>query len=65
MKYTDGYGNICTHLVDCPDLIAKFFASSYVIGTHNQLEKKWLTQNVYFHLAMTYLGINIVDTYHW
>jgi hypothetical protein len=71
MKYTDGYGNICTHLVDCPDLIAKFFASSNVIDTHNQLrqfllalEKKWLTQNAYFHLASTYLGINVVDTYH-
>ncbi len=23
MKYTDGYGNICTRLVDRPDLIAK------------------------------------------
>jgi hypothetical protein len=50
MKYTDGYGNICTHLVDRPDLIAKFFASSNVVDTHNQLrqfllalEKKWLT----------------------
>ena len=71
MKYTDGYGNICTRLVDRPDLIAKFFASSNVIDTHNQLrqfllalEKKWLTQNAYFRLATTYLGINVVDTYH-
>jgi hypothetical protein len=71
MKYTDGYGNICTRLVDRPDLIAKFFASSNVIDTHNQLrqfllalEKKWLTQNAYFCLATTYLGINVVDTYH-
>ncbi len=66
MKYTDG----CC-LVDHPDLIAKFFASSNVIDTHNQLrqfllalEKKWLTQNAYFCLAPTHLGINVVDMYH-
>jgi hypothetical protein len=71
MKYTDGCGHICTRLVDYPDLIAKFFLSSNVIHTHNQLRqfflalvKKWLTQNAYFHLAKTYLDINIVDTYH-
>jgi hypothetical protein len=71
MKYTDGYSNICTRLVDRPDLITKFFASSNIIDTHNQLrqfllalEKKWLTQNGFFRLATTYLGINVVDTYH-
>jgi hypothetical protein len=37
MKYTDSYGNICTCLVDRPNLIAKFFASSNTIDTHNQL----------------------------
>ncbi len=37
MKYTDSYGNISTHLVDRPDLIANFFASSNAIGTHDQL----------------------------
>jgi hypothetical protein len=58
IKYTDGYGNICICLVDYPDLIAKFFASSNVIDTHNllrqfllSLEKKWLTQKAFLPLC--------------
>jgi hypothetical protein len=71
MKYTDSYGNICTRLVDRPNMISKFFATSNTIDTHNQmqqfnlaLEKKWLTKNRYFHLSMTLIRINVVDTYH-
>jgi hypothetical protein len=71
MKYTDSYGNICTRLVDHPDMISKFFATSNTIDTHNQmcqfnlaLEKKWLTKNPYFCLSMTLIRINVVDTYH-
>jgi len=70
MKYTDGYGNVCTRLVERPDIISKFFAASNVIDTHNQLrqfnlalEKKWLTKNPYFRLATTLIGINVVDTF--
>jgi len=37
MKYTDSYGNICTRLVDHPDMISKFFATSNTIDTHNQM----------------------------
>ena len=53
MKYTDSYGNICTRLVDRPDMISKFFATSNTIDTHNQLcqfnlalEKKWLKKSL-------------------
>ena len=70
MKYTDTYGNICTRYVDRPEVISKFFASSNVIDTHNQLrqdllqlEKKWLTKNPFFRLATTLTGINVTDTY--
>jgi hypothetical protein len=70
MKYTDSYGNICTRLVDRPDMISKFFATSNTIDTHNQLrqfnlalEKKCLAKNAYFQLSTTLLGINVVDTY--
>ena len=51
MKYTYLYGNICTCLVDRPNMISKFFATSNTIDTHNQmcqfnlaLEKKWLAK---------------------
>jgi hypothetical protein len=50
MKYTDGYGNVCSRLVERPEIISNFFAHSNAIDTHNQLrqanlalEKKWLT----------------------
>ncbi len=37
MKYTDSYGNVCTHYIECPDAISKIFATSKFIDTHNQL----------------------------
>jgi len=37
MKYTDSYGNVCARSVDRPDIISKFFQSSNIIDTHNQL----------------------------
>jgi len=70
MKYTDSYGNVCTRFVDRPDVISKFFATSSIIDTHNQLrqdllqlEKKWLTKNPFFRLTTTLLGINVTDTF--
>jgi hypothetical protein len=70
MRYTDGYGNLCTRDVERPDVISTFFQDSNVIDTHNQcrqhnlaLEKKWLTKDAYFRLATTLIGINVVDCY--
>jgi hypothetical protein len=42
MKYTDSYGNICTRHVERPDVISKFFVTSNVIDTHNQLQQDLL-----------------------
>jgi hypothetical protein len=39
MKYTDSFGNVCTHFVDRPQVISNFFASSNTIDTHNQLDR--------------------------
>jgi hypothetical protein len=70
MKYTDTFGNICTRYVDRPQVISNFFAGSNVIDTHNQLrqdslklEKKWVTQNPWFRLATTLVGINVTDAF--
>ena len=70
MKYTDTFGNICTRYVDRPQVISIFFAGSNVIDTHNQLrqdslklEKKWVTQNPWFRLATTLVGINVTDAF--
>jgi hypothetical protein len=37
MKFTDSYGNVVTRYVDHPQVISKFFQTSNVIDTHNQL----------------------------
>ena len=70
MRYTDSFGNICIRNVDRPQVVSNFFASSNTIDTHNQLrqdslklEKKWVTQNPWFRLATTYVGICVTDTY--
>jgi hypothetical protein len=70
MKYTDSFGNVCTRLVDWPDMISKFFASSNTTNTHNQLhqdclklKKKWITCDPFFRLATTLIGINVTDTF--
>jgi hypothetical protein len=70
MKYTDDHGNVCVRLVESPDVIPTFFGDSNTIDKHNQarkfdvaLEKTWLTQDPYFCLACTLIGINVVDTW--
>jgi len=70
MRYTDGFGNLCTRDVERPDVISTFFENSNVIDSHNQcrqsnlaLEKKWLTKDAYFRLTTTHIGINVVDTF--
>jgi hypothetical protein len=69
MRYTDSFGNICTRYVDRPQVVSNFFAGSNVIDTHNQLrqdslklEKKWITQNPWFRLATTLIGITVTDS---
>jgi len=70
MRFTDGFGNLCTRDVEHLDVISTFFENSNIIDSHNQcrqsnlaLEKKWLTKDAFFMLATTHLGINIVDMY--
>jgi hypothetical protein len=69
MKYTDDHGNVCVCLVEHPDIISNFFEGSNSIDKHNQsrqfdiaLEKTWLTQDPYFRLATTLIGMNVVGT---
>ena len=70
MKYTDPHGNVCTRLVERPAVLSEFFADSNKIDAHNQarqfelgLEKSWVTQDPYFRLATTLLGISVVDAW--
>jgi len=68
MRFTDGFGNLCTRDIERPDVISTFFHDSNVIDTQCRqanlaLEKKWLTKDAYFRLTTSLLGINVVDTY--
>ena len=70
MKFTDDWGNIHIRDVDRPDIISRFFQSSNTIDKHNQcrqaelaLEKRWQTQNPFFRLHTTIIGMNVVDCY--
>jgi len=70
MKFTDDWGNVHVRDVERPDIISRFFENSNTIDKHNQccqselaLEKRWQTQNPFFRLFTTIIGINVVDCY--
>ena len=54
--------------VERPEMAHTYFSHRGVIDFHNQqrqgilqLEKKWLTQDPYFRLATSIIGIHVVD----
>ena len=70
MKFADGDGNVHVRQVDRPDVISRFFKDSNKVDKHNQsrqydlaLGKKWVTDDCWFHMATTYLGIGVTDTW--
>jgi hypothetical protein len=67
MKFNDAFCNAAQHLIECPEILLDFFQKSNNIDKHNQLrqgnlalEKRWLTQNPYFRLHTTIIGMFIV-----
>jgi len=71
MKYTDNFGNVCICKVERPDINSKFFEASNTIDKHNQqgqsdmaLKKCWLTNDPWFHVYTTLIGINVVNCYN-
>ena len=70
MKFCDEMGNVQTRFVDRPEIVSTFFDNSNAVDRHNQvrqfelkLEKKWLTENPYFRLVTTLIGISVTDTW--
>ena len=70
MKFADEDGNVHVRYVDQPDVISKFFQDSNCVDKHNQarqyelaLEKKWVTDDCWFRLATTLVGISVTDTW--
>ena len=70
MKYTDGYGNLCSREVERPAVISDFFKDSNTVDRHNQsqqydlaIEKAWVTQDCYFRLACSLIGMHVTDAW--
>ena len=67
-KFPDKFGNVCVREVARPDILSKYFKYSNSIDVHNQsrqydlsLEKKWVTQDPYFRLYTTSIGMLVTD----
>ena len=69
-QFPDKYGNVCQRHVACPKILSHYFQHSNCVDLHNQarqfdlaLEKKWVTQNAYFRLYTTMIGMTVVDAW--
>jgi len=70
MKFTNDWGDMHIRDVEQPDIISWFFENSNTIDKHNQchqselaFEKQWQTQNPFFCLFTTIIGLNVVHCY--
>jgi hypothetical protein len=68
-KFPDQYGNIKVWEVDCPAIVSTYFQMSNKVDHHNhvrqhllRLEKLWVTENPWFRIVMTIIGMMVVDT---
>jgi len=69
-RFLDDHDNLISRPVDRPELISKYFQRSNGIDKHNQarqfelrLEKHWRTQNAWFRLMTTKIGICVTDAW--
>ena len=70
MNFIYNFGNAHVQDVDRPDIISRLFEGSNCVDKHNQarqfklgLEKKWLTDNAYFRLLTTMIGVSAIYTW--
>jgi len=70
-RWVDDYGNASQRHVEGPECCSQYFKNSNVIDVLNQqrqkelrLDKHWVTNDGYFHLFTTVLGIGIVDMWN-
>ena len=67
-RFPDKFGNVCIRHVGRPEIVSTYFEFSNQTDMHNQsrqydlgLEKRWVTQDPYFRLYTTMLGMTVVD----
>lgn len=68
-KWPDEYGNVCTRNVLRLVICSRYFKYARMIDNHNQmrqhelaLEKKWVTQDCWFRLYTSIIGMTVVDS---
>ena len=69
-RFPDKYVNVDVRLVQRPEILANYFKYSSCVDIHNlarqfdlALEKKWITQDEYFRLYTTMVGMTVTDTW--
>jgi hypothetical protein len=69
-RWKDDNNNTRTRDVPRPDVVAKYYEGCNVIDVHNQsrqynlrLEKHWVTEDGFFRLMTTIIGITITDAW--
>jgi hypothetical protein len=69
-RFVDDFDNLLSRPVHRPQVISTYFSRSNAVDKHNQarqselkLEKHWKTQNVWFRLVCTIIGINTTDAW--
>jgi hypothetical protein len=69
-KWPDQYGNVKQRSVPRPEIVSRYFSVSNKIDTHNQLrqhelalEEHWLTQDPWFRLDTTFIGMTVTDAF--
>ena len=67
-RFTDEHGNRQSREIYRPGVIAEYFKSAGIIDSHNHarrgelnLESNWVTQNCWFRLVTTLIGMTITD----
>ena len=69
-RRNDPFGNVYDKIVERPEVADTYFTYCGAIDHHNKqrqghlrLEKKWITQDPWFRLSTTLIGMHVVDAY--
>jgi hypothetical protein len=70
VRYNDEHGNMMSHFLEWPKIIADYYEDANAIDVHNQvrqsiigLERNWVTQDGFFRIFTTILGMVLTDAW--
>jgi Transposase IS4 len=69
-RYNDEHGNVVSRFIERPEIIAHYYEDANAIDVHNQvrqsiigLERNWVTQDGFFRIFTTVLGMVLTDAW--